>query len=200
MARGKRQETLRDFPVIKSIAATLGNLTQGPGKIGIAEDFSHFGRTVGNQKSFGGGFIVAKQIDFIREVERDPFGNRESVLGNLNRGGQEFVEFLFPESIDQLLPAIDGAGNGGGFDAVFWHRAQTFSMKALNRLSGGGPAAGVQAVVFSTFSVVNDGEQIAPYAVPHWRDDGHHRVGGDGRVDSVSAALQDGGACLRCEG
>src|SRR6266481_7137540 len=118
MARGKRQETLRDFPVIKSITATLGNLTQGPGKIGIAEDFSHFGRTIGNQESFGGGFIVAEQIDFLREVKRDPFGHRETVLGNLNRWGQEFVEFLLAETIEQLLPSIDGAGNGGGFDAV----------------------------------------------------------------------------------
>src|SRR6267143_6046469 len=108
MTRGKRQETLRDLPAIECVAATLGNLEQGPGKVGVAKYFPHFGGTIGNQKSFGGGFIVAKHIDFLREVKRDPFGNRETVLGDLNRGGQEFVEFLFPESIDQLLPSIDG--------------------------------------------------------------------------------------------
>ncbi len=158
VARGKRQKTLRDFSAIESVAATLRNLAQRPGKVGVAEDFSHFRRTIGNQESFGGGLIVAKHVGFPREVKRDPFGNWETVLGNLNRRGQEFVEFLFSESIEHLLPSIDRAGNGGGFDAVPWHRAQTFFMKALDRLRGGSPAAGVQAVILSTVGVVDDGE------------------------------------------
>src|SRR5205085_10731307 len=106
-SRGKSKEALRNFPTVKSIAATFRNLAQGPGKIGIVEHFSHFRSTIGNQKCFGGRLIIAKHVNILCKVKRDPFGYRETILRNLNRGSQEFVEFLFPEPVKQFLPSVD---------------------------------------------------------------------------------------------
>ena len=62
--------------------------------------------------------------------------------------------------------------------------------------AGRRPAAGVDAVQRSGCGVVDDREQIAADAVHHRRDDAHHRVGGDGRVDGVAAAREhDAPAC-----
>ena len=56
--RGQRQQALGNFSAIKSVAASLRDLSQRPGEIGIAKDLAHARRPVGNQKCLRGGFII----------------------------------------------------------------------------------------------------------------------------------------------
>ena len=72
-------------------------------------------------------------------------------------------------------------------------------VQALERLSGGSPATRVDAVKLSGLGVVNDGEQIAAEAIPHGRNNRHHGVGGNCRIDRVAPASENRSACLRCE-
>ena len=145
------------------------------------------------------GLVVAQQIDIRREVQRDPLRHGISVLGDLNRRGQHFIHFLFAEPVEQLLPSIDGAGNGDRLDPAHRHIAQALLAQPLDRLRGGRPAAGVQAIIFSALRVVHDREQIAADAVPHRRHHGHHGVRRNRRVHRVAAALQNRGARFRCQ-
>ena len=158
MPRGERQNSLGDFPLIKRVAPALRDLPQRPGEIGIAHDFAQARRAVRNQIRVRRRLIVAKQIDIRREVLRDPLRHRITVLGDLNRRGQHLIHFLFAEAVEQLLPPIDGPGNGDGLDPSPRHLAQTFLAQSLDRLRGGSPAAGVQAIIFSALRVVHDRE------------------------------------------
>ena len=129
----------------------------------------------------------------------DPFGDRIAVLGNLDGRGEHFIQFLLAEAIEELLPAIDGTGDGGRFDAALRSVVKTFLLQTPERLRGRHPSAGIDAVKFSSFRVIDDGEQIATDTVPHGSDNGHYGVSGDGCIDGIASARQNGSAGLRSE-
>ncbi len=97
------------------------------------------------------------------------------------------------------MPAVHRSRHGDRLNAVLRHFANALVLQKLNGQSGGRPAAGVEAVKLAAFRVVHDGEKIAAHAVHHGRDEAHHGVGGHGRIDGVSAMLENLRAGLRRE-
>jgi len=138
----KAPGALRNFSAIKSVRH-LGS-GEGPARSEFAEDFPIFGARWEIRKVLA-RLHCAEQIDFLREVSAS-IRYRENRPGNLNRGGQEFVEFLFPNrSTSFCQPST--SGKRWRFDAcTLASRADPF-MKALTTVRRGQPLR-LKAVVF----------------------------------------------------
>ena len=86
-------------------------------------------------------FLSARtRLEIRCEVQRDPFGHRIPVLGDLNGRREHLIHFLPAEAIEKLLPAVDGARNRGRFDAALRHIAKSLVLQPLERLPGREPS------------------------------------------------------------
>src|ERR1700722_4649815 len=100
-------------------------------------------------------------------MQRDPLRYRIPVLGDLNGWGEHLIHFVPAKAIEKFLPAVDGPWNRGRFDAPLRHIAESLALQPLKRLYRRSPAAGVNAVKFPGFRLVDNGEQVAANSIPH---------------------------------
>jgi len=189
-----------DFAGVEGVAAVGGDLLERVGEIGIAKEFAGFRGAIVGQIEFCGGIVTAEKVDCGGPIHRDPFGDGKTVLRGVDGGGEIFAKFFASEFVGELLPAVDRAGNGNGVDAGLRHIAKAKFFERSDGERGGSPTAGVEAVKFVGFGVVDNGEKIAADAVHHGGDHAHHGVGGDGGVHGVATLFENAGAGLRGEG
>jgi len=82
-------------------------------------------------------------------------------------------------------------------NAMLRHRTVAPCAQQLDRQRSRRPSARVEAVQSTGSCVLHDGKEIAADSIHHRRDDAHHGIGSNDRIDRVAAARQHHCARLR---
>ena len=183
--------------LVKGGGTTGGNLPIALRQFGITKQLTGLRQTTTGQKRLRGGGIFAQHLFAVLPVHAHHFAHRESRLGVSDGGRQHVGKALAAKAREQLLPAVHRAGYGGRINAAPGHRGASLGAQVRNREPLGRPARGVQSVELARLRFVDDREQVTADAIVHWRHETHHGVHGDGGIDGVATALENGGANLR---
>ena len=103
-----------------------------------------------------------------------------------------------PGPVSASQPATT-PGTRHGVDAAPRHLLDSLPGQKGDVEPGGRPAARVEPQELARLGHVDDGEEIAPDAVAGGLHEADRRVGGDGGIDGVAAALEDRHARSRGE-
>jgi hypothetical protein len=194
---GEAQDPGADLALVEGVSAVGGELPVRPRQVGIAEQLADPRRPAVEQERAGGHRVATEEVFALRPQAAHQLGDREAVLGQTDRRRQQLGERPPAEPLEELRPAVHGAGNGDREHPAVRHAADPARAQRLDGEPGRRPAAGVQAEQLALPRVVDQGEQVAADAVAHRRHQARHCVGGDRGVDGVAAARQDHGAGLR---
>ncbi len=181
-----------DRAAIKSVATPLGDQAIARGQLGILENLADFGwLPLG---TIGGGHARVAAGTWPAAV--DDLADRESFFRVFD-GRARASPSHRPESLPQLVPTIDAAGNGPRVNLA----ESTDSVLAQGLASHGirTAAVGVKSVKFFGPGVPVNAEEVASQAARARFHEAEHRIGGDGRIGRGSALLEDIEANLGCQ-
>ena len=194
---GALQDARRDLASIEGVAAVAGDRAERAREVRVAEDLAGRGRSAVRQVGGARVGFLAQQRHAAKPFERRDLRDGKSVLGVRDRGGQDRLERRLAELLVKRHPARHRARDGHRMNALLRHLVHAARGQEFDGGAGRRPAARVEAVHGVAGRVVDDGKQVAADAVHHRRDQAHHRVGGNRRVDGVPAAREHDGARLR---
>jgi len=186
-------DLFRDRTAIKRVATPLGDQPIVRGQLGILEHLADFGwLPLG---TIGGGHARVAAGTWPAAV--DDLADRESFFRVFDGRRQKLRQSHRPESLPQLIPTIDAAGNGPRVNAA----ESADSALAQGPASHGvrTAAAGVKSVKFFGLGVPVNAEEVASQAARARFHEAEHRIGGDGRIGRGSAFLEDVEANLGCQ-
>jgi hypothetical protein len=164
-----------------------GDLFERPGNFRIAENFSGMWRAARRQKNFC-GIGVMTQFSFAGEpVAGKDFRDGKTFFGITNGWSKQSGEFFASETAVKFVPAVNCARNSHSMNSVGGHNGDALGFQEFGCEAGRRPTAGVEAVEFAGFSLVDDGEEVAADAVCHRSENADGSVCGDGGINGIPA-------------
>ena len=135
---------------------------------------------------------AAEDLCPLGDPATDVVGDRHALLGEPDgRSPQLGPRHAAPASPERLVE-VERPGHGDGVDAVEGHRPEAAAGVVVPRGARGGHPAPVEPDERLALRVVHDGERVASEAAHHGEDDALGGGDGEGRVEGVAAALEDG--------
>ncbi len=131
---------------------------------------------------------------------RGDAGELVAVIGGARGRSERIGQGAAAESVQQLGPGVDRAGDVDRQWPARRHRLVAGSADAVDRQRGWGAAAAVEAVQAALGGIPDEGKRVAAETAGVAVDDGEHRVGGDRGVDGRAAGTKgfhSGRCCQR---
>ena len=179
------RDLLADRPVVVGLAPAVRDRAQRRSQERLAEGVA---RTAGRGEDRAGCVVEGGE----RSVDGagGDVGERVAVSGGARGGRERIGQGAAAESVEQLDPGIDRAGDVDCQWPALRHRLVAGCADAVDRQGGGGAAAAVEAAKSALGWIPDEGEGVAAEAAGVAVDDGEHRVGGDRGVDGRAAGTK----------
>ena len=190
--RSRTTSTMSGGPLVEPVAALFGDPPERARQGRVPERLARPGRSFLDQE---GGARLRIRAEHLHRAGPQPGGDlhhRKTVLGVPDRRGQIGSQGKLAEPLVHRRPAADGPRDRDRVYAAIGKLAlHALAVEEIERHSRRRPPARVHPVQLVLLRQVHDGKEVAADAV---RGGLHHalgRVGGDGGVHGVSAALED---------
>ncbi len=181
---------LRSRALVVAVTSALGDSRERPCKVRVAEDRAGRRHASVDQEGTGRvGFGLEQRQRTGPESGRD-LRDRKSFLGIVDGRRQQVGHRQSPEFLAHRMPARDHARHGDRVRAARRQFGDAGGLQILRRQRARSPAARVEAMERARLGLVDERKQIAADAVARGLHQAHHRVGRDGGVDGVAAALE----------
>ena len=131
----RRGHVGRDRPGIEGVRASRGDRAQRAGERRLDENVALPWRPAAGEEELVPR--AAELLDLQRPIPRHPRVHRKALFGAADRRLQQFVEALGPMSVEQQLPAGNGAGDSDGVRRVMVARGGTCGFDRIDRGGGG---------------------------------------------------------------
>ena len=183
---------LRGGTLVVAVAPLFRDAPQGAREVGIAEDLARAGRAAVDQERRARVGVLAEQLLGPRPQAGGDLHQGEAVLGVEDRRRERHREGQRAEALAQGIPSGHHAGHRDREGASLGHLVRSaLAPHEVGRHRLRGPAAGVQAVELVFLRHVHQREQVSADSAPGRLHHSGGRVGGDGRIDGIAAALED---------
>ena len=197
VTRERRENLLGDLALVECVASLGRDLFVCPRQVGVLEDLADRGYVAVDQVGLRGRGVGLQRLFAVFPKHANHFPDCEALLGVRDGGREDVGEFHPAEFREELVPAVHRSRDRHRVDAVLRHRGDSLRSQVVRCQAGGRPAGRVESVEFPGLGFVHDREEVAAHAVVHRRDEAHHRVGRDRRIDRVAAMFEDRGTDLR---
>ena len=166
----------------------LGDGAQRVGERCLDESIALARRAAAGQKERVPGAAQLRLVH--RPIPGHALMHRKAVLGASDGGEKQFVEALGPVSVQQQLPAGDGAGDGDAMRRNVVRRSGARGLDRVERSGGRRPARAVDGDDLAAARRRIEAEAIAAESRRLRLDHREHGAGRNRRVDGVAAGAQ----------
>src|SRR5262249_36180082 len=118
------EERVSDRPAVERGRAFGGKQPVGSGELWVPEDLAYRGRLAvpgEDRLAIAVGEQAIERVFFIGPRSGNNFGQREAMVGVIDRGCEQVLPGKLAELLVKLRPTIDAAGHGDGLNILLRH-------------------------------------------------------------------------------